>query len=68
MSFAQRPSRRAPILLISLDATCIECHGEPRPDDSPCPRCWGMTRRERAEHQEETRRLLSAAFTTKRAS
>lgn len=63
MAFTQRPSRRAPVLPISLEPTCIECKGEPRSADQPCPRCWGMTRSEQIASVEETRRLLSAAFT-----
>jgi hypothetical protein len=67
MAFSQRPTRDA-LLPMSLDASCIECHGAPLPDDEECPRCLGMTRTERAASIEETRRLLSLAFTERKAS
>jgi hypothetical protein len=67
MAFTPRPTRAA-ILPMSLDAYCIECHGVPLPDDEKCPRCWGMTRTEQVASIEETRRLLSLAFTERTAS
>jgi DnaJ-class molecular chaperone len=67
MAFTQRPARDV-ILPMSLDASCIECHGEQQPDGEKCQRCWGMTRTEQAASIEETRRLLSLAFTQRKAS
>jgi cytochrome c553 len=67
MAFSQRPARNA-ILPMSLDAACIECHGRPLPDDEECPRCLGMSRSAIAASTEETRRLLSLEFTTRKAS
>jgi cytochrome c553 len=67
MSFTQRPTRTA-ILPMSLDASCIECHGAPQPDGEVCPRCLGMSRSEIAASTEGTRRLLSLAFTERKAS
>jgi cytochrome c553 len=67
MSFTQRSTRDA-ILPMSLDASCIECHEEQQPDGEVCPRCLGMSRSEQAASIEETRRLLSLAFTERKAS
>jgi hypothetical protein len=67
MAFTQRPTR-ATVLPMSLDASCIECHGEQQPDGEVCPRCLGMTITERAASIEETRQALSALFTTRKAS
>jgi hypothetical protein len=67
MAFTQRPTRNA-ILPMSLDASCIECEDKRPPDGEVCPRCLGMTRTEQAASIEETRRLLSLAFTTRKAS
>jgi cytochrome c553 len=67
MAFTQRPARNT-ILPMSLDASCIECHEEQQPDGEVCPRCLGMSRSEIVASTEETRRLLSALFITRKAS
>jgi hypothetical protein len=67
MAFAQRPTHNA-ILPMSLDASCIECENKPQPDGEICPRCLGMSLSEIVASTEETRRLLSLEFTTRKAS